>query len=136
MSVFKKGDNIKIKNTVSSTGKYGSHKGKEGIITAAYKFYGGSQYYTVKFGDCDHLTNVSHQVLESVEKTSKSRFIKRIQELEKEMTIIKEKLKFLKETGQEMFNENEFKVYKTLSLIDKDNLSQYEKAKKIAELLK
>jgi len=68
--------------------------------------------------------------------TSRGRFLRRLEEIESQTEIIKEKLAFLEETNQENFDENEFKVYKTLKTIEEEDLTIYEKSKKIAELLK
>jgi len=45
------------------------------------------------------------------------------------------KIEFLKETGSEVFNENEFKAYHTLTIIEQSNMSKIEKAKAIASLI-
>ena len=39
------------------------------------------------------------------------------------------------ETGSETFDENEFKAYQTLSIIEKGDLTKIEKAKAIAALI-
>ena len=45
------------------------------------------------------------------------------------------KIEFLKETGSEVFNENEFKAFHTLTIIEQSNMSKIEKAKAIASLI-
>jgi len=47
----------------------------------------------------------------------------------------KTKIAFMDETGSETFNENEFKAYQTLTIIEKGDLSKMEKAKAIAALI-
>ena len=66
-----------------------------------------------------------------------------IEELEKELSEAQTKLNniqfkidWIKETGSEEFNEDEFKVYQTLKLLDNGKLSMLEKSKLIAELIK
>ena len=49
---------------------------------------------------------------------------------------VQSKLQFLNETGYETFNEDEYKVYSTLSLLEDDKLSKIEKSKIIAELIR
>jgi hypothetical protein len=66
-----------------------------------------------------------------------------IEELEKELSEaqtkldnIQFKIDWMKETGSDDFNEDEFKVYQTLKLLDNGKLSMLEKSKLIAELIK
>ena len=66
-----------------------------------------------------------------------------IEELEKELSETQTKLNniqfkidWIKETGSEEFNEDEFKVYQTLKLLENGKLSMLEKSKLIAELIK
>jgi len=66
-----------------------------------------------------------------------------IEELENEkaslktsMDSIQTKIDWLKETGNSEFDENEFKVYATLKLLEKNELSISEKSKLIASLIK
>lgn len=47
----------------------------------------------------------------------------------------KNKIAFMDETGSDTFNENEFKAYQTLTIIEKGDLSKMEKAKAIAALI-
>lgn len=47
----------------------------------------------------------------------------------------KAKITFMDETGSETFDENEFKAYQTLSIIEKGDLTKIEKAKAIAALI-
>jgi hypothetical protein len=66
-----------------------------------------------------------------------------IEELEQELSEaqtkldnIQFKIDWMKETGSDDFNEDEFKVYQTLKLLDNGKLSMLEKSKLIAELIK
>jgi hypothetical protein len=45
------------------------------------------------------------------------------------------KIDYMKETGSETFNENEFKAYHTLTIIEQSDMSKIEKAKAIAALI-
>ena len=106
---FAVGDRVKIKETVSKNGKYGRVLGVCGTVTQLC--YG---LYNVKLDDNKGmLLDVSDQV-----------------------SVIDEKLKFLEETGQDEFNQNEFNAYQALTLIENGELSKAEKAKLIAGLLK
>jgi hypothetical protein len=53
-----------------------------------------------------------------------------------EVETIKDKIKWMKEAGVAEFNEDQFKVYQTLKLLDNNDLSTIEKSKLIAELIK
>jgi hypothetical protein len=53
-----------------------------------------------------------------------------------EVETIKDKIKWMKEAGVAEFNEDQFKVYQTLKLLDNNDLSTLEKSKLIAELIK
>ena len=58
--------------------------------------------------------------------------------MEKQSALIAElnsKLKYMDEVGSDTFDENEFKAYQTLTIIEKGNLSKLEKARAIAQLL-
>ena len=66
-----------------------------------------------------------------------------LKELEQELSEVQTKLEniqfkieWIKETGLEEFNEDEFKVYQTLKFLDDGKLSRIEKSKLIAELIK
>lgn len=48
---------------------------------------------------------------------------------------VKAKIAFIDETGSEVYNENEFKAYQTLTIIEKGDLSKIDKAKAIAALI-
>ncbi len=48
---------------------------------------------------------------------------------------LKAKIAFIDETGSEVYNENEFKAYQTLTIIEKGDLSKIDKAKAIAALI-
>ena len=47
----------------------------------------------------------------------------------------KAKIEFLKEIGSDVFDENEFKAFHTLTIIEQGNMSKIEKAKAIAALI-
>ena len=60
---------------------------------------------------------------------------KQILGLEKSIIEDNLKIKFMKENNIEEFSEDEFKVYKTLELLDNKKLSKIEKAKLISSLI-
>jgi len=59
-----------------------------------------------------------------------------LKELEIKANILKEKINWLDETGNTEFDDNEFKVYQTLKLLEKDGISIVEKSKAIAALIR
>ncbi|HMS90624.1 MAG TPA: hypothetical protein PKC87_00165 [Candidatus Absconditabacterales bacterium] len=70
------------------------------------------------------------QLQEQIEKAEEQ--IKRTKAFIRET---KAKITFMDETGSETFDENEFKAYQTLSIIEKGDLTKIEKAKAIAALI-
>lgn len=48
---------------------------------------------------------------------------------------VRAKIAFIDETGSEVYNENEFKAYQTLTIIEKGDLSKIDKARAIAALI-
>ena len=59
-----------------------------------------------------------------------------LSEAQAKLDNIQLKIDWIKETGSEEFNEDEFKVYQTLKLLDNSKLSMIEKSKLIAGLIK
>ena len=59
-----------------------------------------------------------------------------LSEAQAKLDNIQLKIDWIKETGSEEFNEDEFKVYQTLKLLDNGKLSMIEKSKLIAGLIK
>jgi hypothetical protein len=141
MNKFNKGTTVKIKDNVSSKGEYYKYKGKIGIITEV-NYYNNTVNIKIdqKIYDDILLSNVGYSVIEVYNKsknmTNKQTLTEILEKKKEEIFDIEDKLKFLNETNQDTFNENEYKAYQTLSLIEEGNLSKGEKAKKIAELLK
>ena len=61
---------------------------------------------------------------------------KNISDIKEEIKKEEVKIEYLKETGSEKYDENEFKVYTTLSLLEDPKLSKLEKARLVANLIK
>lgn len=86
--------------------------------------------------------NAFFRDLKIIDKFNKEYFLEEIKNLEESKKEIdsdienyKFKINFLEETNLKEFDENEFKAYKTLSLIEDNSLSKVEKAKLIASLI-
>jgi len=67
---------------------------------------------------------------------TKAEIKKDIASLQKEITALEANLEFMEETGLEEYDETEVKVYQTLKLLKQDNLSDVDKTKLIAGLIK
>ena len=59
-----------------------------------------------------------------------------MERLKSEMEELQRKIDFLNETGNEQFDAEEYKVYSTLKLFQNDKLTDVEKSKLIAKLIK
>ena len=66
---------------------------------------------------------------------TKEEIQKEIEILENQIKIEQQKLAWMVESGVEEYDENQFKVYRTLKLLENDNMSLMEKSKLIAELI-
>lgn len=108
------------------------------IITCTHISYGTPIYVYAQEYAKIHFTQSEVKELPLNEKELKG-LINDLEDKKKEITseinIIKEQIKFLKETKNEVFDENEFKAYRTLSLVEDDSLTKMQKAKLIAELI-
>ena len=135
MNKYNKGTTVKIKDNVSPEGEYYKYRGKIGIITDVHY-----NSVSIKIDNDTLLPYVGYSVIEvynkSKDMTNKQSLTEILEKKKQEIFDIEDKLKFLNETNQDTFNENEYKAYQTLTLIEEGNLSKGEKAKKIAELLK
>jgi hypothetical protein len=60
----------------------------------------------------------------------------KMEKLKTEMEEVQSKIDFLNETGNELLDEEEFKVYSTLKLFQNDKLTDVEKSKLIAKLIR
>ena len=64
-----------------------------------------------------------------------TRLCKEIEESKKEQEMIAAKIKFMHSNGLEEYDENTFKAFHTLELLDNKKLSKIEKAKLISKLI-
>jgi hypothetical protein len=110
---------------------------------AGYKHNG---YYGVRFDNGTPGGLIINEKSNAFEKdTPKSSIDMFIEQIEKAVAKIeatkafitetKNKLDFMIESGSEMFDENEFKAYHTLTIIEQSDMSKIEKAKAIAALI-
>ena len=104
------------------TGSYGHEKtwNKSWLITDIHGNSGGWAYEWEMEGYKVGMKELEQELSEAQTKLDNIQF----------------KIDWIKETGSEEFNEDEFKVYQTLKLLENGKLSMLEKSKLIAELIK
>ena len=130
---------VNSKHTQYDAKSYGVHEGMEvKIVGKAY-----DSYYYVKLPNGQQIQMTSSALDKSHPKTNIEMFFEQIVKAEEKIKSTqnfinetKEKISFMEETGSGLFNENEFKAYRTLSIIEQGNMSKIEKAKAIAALIK
>jgi hypothetical protein len=120
---------------------FGIQPGTEGTIVS--KSY--SQDYNVSYKRNGNTATINVQVGFLSETTQKST----VEKLQEQITVAQEKIAkthlfiaennakiaFIKETGSETFDENEYKAYQTLTLIENSEMSKMDKARAIAALI-
>jgi len=116
--------------------------GAEVIIKGYETSYGGSVIYTVQNPLGKLIKLYSNQLDKTAAKTSIEKFQSLIDQAQDKIAKTKvfiaeteAKIAFLKEIGSDTFDENEFKAYHTLTIIEQGNMSKIEKAKAIAALI-
>ena len=130
--------NDKMPNYLKSN--YGLKVGDEVVIYT--KSYDGYYVEFMQNGQVKRF-DVRGECLDKIkEKTKREQFLEQIDKAKEKIEATKmfiseteSKIKFMDETGMDDFNENEFKAYHTLLIIDKSNMSIVEKAKAIAKLI-
>ena len=113
-----------------------------GTIVKIIKFMGYDGMYNVEKPDGSRITMNTKALEKTNAKTSIEKFEEQIEKakenIAKTQAFIAEneaKISFLKEIGSDTFDENEFKAYHTLTIIEQGNMSKIEKAKAIAALI-
>ena len=142
---FRIGDRVQLKASLPSQSSYmssyGLKPGDEGVVIN--QSYGT---YTLDIFCSKQQNNqrLSFDVrnLDLVKVTSREKIKAKIEsvkaEMEKQSGLIAElnaKIKYMDEIKSDTFDENEFKAYQTLTIIEKGSLSKLEKAKAIAALI-
>ena len=100
-------------------------------------------YYHVKLQKNEKRFNVKSNVLDKLPEASHIEQFEKLIEKSKEkiektqefIDEVQNKINYLKETQTEIFNENEFKAFQTLTIIENSNMSKMDKAKAIASLI-
>lgn len=136
---FKHGDAVFVTDKVS---KYlqaiGIKPGMSGRIIS----YNYDSMYVVELNNGQRIQDRSTSFEKAKPKTSIEKFTEQIEQalekIEKTQAFItetKSKIAFMQEVGSDEFNENEFKAYHALTIIEEGNMSKLEKAKAIAALI-
>jgi hypothetical protein len=129
---YKVGDRVQIKTSVSKKGKYGKYAGQVGTINIVQ--WDTLRKITLDNGDI--LEYVGQTVVEPYVKKSVKTFLDKKKALEEELKEINDILEYIEDTGTEEFDPTEYKVFRTLKAFKETGLTDIEKAKKIAELIK
>jgi hypothetical protein len=132
---FKDGDEVVASSRIA--GYLGISVGTPGVVLGYC--YNGE--YNVNFnGKC--INGKADWFDISSKKTSIEQFHEQIEKAQEKIKSTQEfiletqsKIDFMKETGSDLFIENEFKAYHTLTIIEKGDMTKMEKAKAIAALI-
>jgi hypothetical protein len=99
-------------------------------------------YYYVILPDGTQIRMVATALDKCTPKTTRDKFIELIQKALDDVqrknefiTEIQSKIDYINKTGTDVFDENEYKVYHTLTLIENRYMTKLEKAKEIAALI-
>jgi len=107
---------------------------KEKQVFTVYESYGLNSWVIVNNNGRD--AGWVYEWEMDIAMTNKEQLEEKLQELNKEVEEVKTKLQWLEETGNNEFSEDEYKVYKTLKLMEDPSLNNVQKSKLIAELIK
>ena len=129
---------VNAKHTQYDAKNYGVHEGME-VITQGAAYNG---YYNVQLPNGQRISMASSALDKSAARTKKEQIEEQIAKAEAKIAATqafiaeqKAKIAYMEEIGSEEFNENEFKAYQTLSIIEQGGMSKLEKAKAIAALI-
>jgi hypothetical protein len=138
---FKAGDKaiVNSKHTQYDAKNYGVHEGME--VTIIGKSY-SSPYYDVRLPSHQTITIASSQLDKETAKSNRERFKDQIEKAEAKIEAtkafiseLKAKIEFMDEIKADVFDENEFKAYQTLTIIEQSDMSKLDKARAIAQLI-
>jgi bifunctional DNA-binding transcriptional regulator/antitoxin component of YhaV-PrlF toxin-antitoxin module len=140
---FQNGEKVVLtdKMPVYLANTFGLKPGDE--VTVYNKSYESNYYIEFMHGGTLRRHEVRSNALSKiVPKSKREQFLDQIEKAKEKIQATnafiaetESKIKFMDETGVEDFDENEFKAYHTLLIIDKSNMTTVEKAKAIAKLI-
>jgi hypothetical protein len=129
---------VNAKHTQYDAKNYGVHEGME-VITRGNAYNG---YYNVTLPNGQQISMASTALDKIPSRTKKEQFEEQIEKAQAKIAATQEfinetrmKIQFMDEIKTEDFDENEFKAYQTLTLIENTSMSKLEKAKAIASLI-
>jgi hypothetical protein len=129
---------VNAKHTQYDAKNYGVREGME--VKTMGNAYNG--YYNVHLPNGQSLSMASSALDKVLPRTKKEQFEEQIEKAEAKIVAtqafiaeIKMKIEFMAEVNSEEFEENEFKAYQTLTLIENTSMSKLEKARAIASLI-
>jgi hypothetical protein len=135
---FMKGKKVKLingPNTLATSSN--SYRGTNTVFTVGDRSPSYDRAWYLKGGEnCESSYGWAFEWEMVIDAQTKEDFEKRLKELNDEVEIVKTKIEWLNESGNEEYNEDEYKVYQTLKLLENDKMSRQEKSKLIAELIK
>lgn len=142
---FQNGEQVVINENLSN-GYQTTYCLAPGMEVKIYSFsYNG--YYTIEYinpknGQLNRVTIPTKCLSKFKAKSKREQFQEQIEKAKEKIEATKafiyeteSKIKFMDEVGVEEFDENEFKAYHTLLLIEKSDMTTIEKAKAIAKLI-
>jgi hypothetical protein len=137
---FQDGDVVVVTDKVSTHAMV-HHDVKPGM-TGKVECYQYNGYYRVRLENGLTISEKSTAFEKGKPKSSIEVFTEQIEKAEAKIVATKafiaetkSKIDFMKEVGSEMFDENEFKAYHTLTIIEQSDMTKIEKAKAIAALI-
>ena len=128
------GDKITIVKSPTGSG-YSGFQGRLFEVTSLLH----NTYKDITAQPCDGLTSAGTYTFyvgdyKKMEETQEE-LLEKVTELEKEVEEIHKKIAWMKAVKAEKFDETEFKVWTTLQVLNDKKISEYEKAKVIAQLI-
>jgi hypothetical protein len=137
---FQNGDVVIVTDKVSTYSQthYGAKPGMSGVVEG----YGSQGVYRVRLETNRYITERSTAFEKGKPKSSievfEEQIDKAVAKIAATRAFIEEtqnKIAFMQEVGSDQFDENEFKAYHTLTIIEQSGMSKIEKAKAIAALI-
>ena len=129
---------VNAKHTQYDAKNYGVFEGME--VKTMGNTYNG--YYNVHLPNGNAISMASSALDKVLPRTKKEQFEEQIDKAHAKIVAtqafiaeIKMKIQFMDEVNSEEFEENEFKAYQTLTLIENTSMSKLEKARAIASLI-
>lgn len=136
---FNTGDTVIVTEKIT---KWNQSKGAKVGMSGTVMGYNYGGTYSVKLENGLNVQEQSNAFTKGTPKTSIELFQEQIEKAlakiaatEDFITETKSKIAFMHETGSETFDQNEFKAYYTLTIIEQSDMTKIQKAKAIAALI-